>query len=463
MIERAASFKIALPIVVLILAAAVAGTFWWSDHNRFISEPDKPTNVSIFLPDNFSTSTGPVGFGSYPPLADPDFFGKVFQQFISNHASFVEADLSGMRLTVYKDGLEVVNVPILTKGRVGSWWETPAGIYQIQSKEPSHFSSFGHVYQPWSMAFQGNFFIHGWPVYPDGTPVSSSYSGGCIRLATKDAESIYNLISTGTPVLVRADGFKPDKFTYENLPPEIHADEYLVADLKNGAVLAEKNSKQAIPIASLTKLMTALVGAEYINLDKDLTVPGAAKVFTSKARLIEGAKYRAYDLLFPLLMESSNEAAETLAAALGREKFIQLMNEKAAALGMKNTKFTDPSGSDEGNISSPEDLAALARYLLVNRSFILKISAGQVDNSAYGQTVFKDLGNFNVFNGQKDFLGGKVGETRVARQTILSIFEIHRDGQARPVVVIVLGSDDRVQDATALKKFLEQRFGDEKF
>src|SRR5882724_9446532 len=116
---------------------------------------------------------------------------RVKDDFISQKESFIEADLTAMQLSVYENGAVVKQVPILTKGRPGSWWETPAGLYQVQNKETNHFSSFGHVYMPWSMDFQGNFFIHGWPYEPDGTPVSSAYSGGCIRLATDDAEKLY--------------------------------------------------------------------------------------------------------------------------------------------------------------------------------------------------------------------------------------------------------------------------------
>ncbi|PIP46640.1 MAG: hypothetical protein COX15_00070, partial [Candidatus Colwellbacteria bacterium CG23_combo_of_CG06-09_8_20_14_all_42_19] len=83
----------------------------------------------------------------------------------------------------YEKGVFVNEFAILSKGKEGSWWETPAGLYKVQSKEKEHFSSFGRVYQPWSMAFQGNFFIHGWPYYPGGRAVESTYSGGCIRLA----------------------------------------------------------------------------------------------------------------------------------------------------------------------------------------------------------------------------------------------------------------------------------------
>ena len=158
-------------------------------------------------------------YGSEPALSNPDFFGKVKQELVNDKNSFIEANLSSMKLTVYKDGVAVKEVPILTKGRPGSWWETPAGLYQVELKKENHFSSFGKVYQPWSVAFQGNFFIHGWPYYPGGEPVSSSFSGGCIRLSTEDAKTIYELASVDMPVLVFEEDFASDDFSYQRKTP----------------------------------------------------------------------------------------------------------------------------------------------------------------------------------------------------------------------------------------------------
>ena len=69
------------------------------------------------------------------------------------------------------------------------------------------------------MAFQGNFFIHGWPYEPDGTPVASTYSGGCIRMATDDAKKIYDMSTLGMPVLVYKSDFAPDGFRYHEARP----------------------------------------------------------------------------------------------------------------------------------------------------------------------------------------------------------------------------------------------------
>lgn len=460
MLTRAIQFKIALPFVILLLVATAAVSLIYAERNK---PSDQPTSVSLNLAglfSNSSSSSSTVEFGSYPALANPDFFASTLDQLIESQADFIEADLTNMQLKVYEQGKATLTVPILTKGREGSWWETPAGFYRIETKVKNHFSSFGQVYQPWSMAFQGNFFIHGWPYYPDGTPVSSAFSGGCIRLSTPDAKRVYDLVSTGTPLLVREDGFTPDKFIYGERQVNISAPNYLAADLKSGTVFAAASPGVAVPIASITKIMTALIATEYIDLDREISVPRSALVFTSLPRLKAGEKHRAYSLLFPLLLESSNEAAETLAAGLGRERFIKLMNQKALALGMNSTKFADPSGIDPGNLSSAEDLVALARYLLQNRSFILSLTTGTLKTNAYDAPPFRDLKNFNEFEKDADFLGGKVGQTIEAKQTILSVFKLQHGGEERQFVIIVLGSSDRAADARTLLNYVRAKYAD---
>lgn len=397
-------------------------------------------------------------FGPWPSLSNADFFGRVRAGFLTSKKDFIEADLSLMKLTVYKAGEPKLEVPILTKGKKGSWWETPAGIYQIRAKEENHFSSFGKVIQPWSMQFQGNFFIHGWPYYPDGTSVSSSYSGGCIRLSTEDAGKVYALTSIGMPVLIYESDFSPDNFVYHPKTPNILGREYLAADLRNNFVFLEKNSGAVLPIASVTKLMTGMVAAERINLDKKISIPQEAIVKTSKARLAAGEEITAYDLLFPLLEESSNEAAEALARSFGRSAFIRAMNENAKSLGMDRSVFTDPAGSDDGNVASPEDLFNLVKYLYNSRSFILDITAGREKNAAYTQTTYDDLQNFNGFSEDPSFVGGKIGLTTAASSTMVSVFNLSIQNEKRPVVIVVLGSEDAVKDTAEILKYIKAEY-----
>lgn len=415
-----------------------------------------PVVYSISVPSATASSTV-IEYGAIPALADPGYYERVKASFVDAGASFIVADLTAMKLSVYVSGKEALAAPILAKGKPGSWWETPVGVYQVETRERNHFSSLGHVYQPYSLAFQGNFFIHGWPYYEDGTPVSSSYSGGCIRLSTEDAAQVYALASVGMPVIVHATFETADAFEYEIRSPQLPVAAYLLVDLKNGTVLAHEAPDQELPIASITKLVTALVTIEYLNLDKSVTIRPDMLVQTSVPRLRGVKEATVHDLLILMLTESSNEAAEALAQHLGRDYFISLMNKKAQAIGLTKTRFTDPSGLDDGNVSSAEDLYRLLKYIDDNRRFILKVSSDTLEHDPYGAPAFRGIQNFNFVKGVKSgFVGGKIGNTDAAKQTYAGIFRVAlQGGVERDIAAIVLGSRDVEADMRKLLRFIE--------
>ncbi len=449
--------KTSIPLysVIVFSIILIAGLLWYSLYSQ-----NRAEFYSIPFTEDWNGKDINFKFGSFPELGNAKFFENIKKEFIANKTTFVEANLSEMKLTLYENGQEKLQVPILTKGKEGSWWETPAGLYKIETKETNHFSSFGKVYQPWSMAFQGNFFVHGWPYYPDGTPVASTYSGGCIRLSSEDAKKVFEQVKIGTPILVFEKSFEGDEFTYRAKGPQLSSSHYLAADLNNNFVFEERLSKEVVPIASITKLVTALIVTEYINLDKTTTVPDEAIVYTSIPRLKPGERISIFNLLYPLLLESSNEAAITLSNIIGKDRFISLMNEKARAIGMKNSRFVDPAGISPDNTSTAEDLFALARYLYHNRSFILKISTGRLNHTAYGSPEFTNLKNLNQFEARTDFVGGKVGKTNAAGETMLSVFEITSQNQKRPIAIIVLDSKDNGNDTLKILDWIKNSYSE---
>ncbi len=447
-LARRVSPSMLVGILLACLGVGSAGYMFWKP----------PVVYSISLPSGNASSSAPIIYGALAALSDPIYYQSVKTMFMAQKGALIDANLSAMRLTVYIEGEKKIDVPILAKGRPGSWWETPAGLYKIQTKEKTHFSTFGEVAMPYSLDFQGNFFIHGWPTYPDGTPVSSTYSGGCIRLSTEDAAKVYALVEVGMPVVVYNEQPIADSFDYQLKAPKITAGEYLVADVKTGAVLTSKSAGDPAPIASITKLVTALVATEYINLDKTITVPKDAIVYTSVARLKPGQQVRAYDLLFLLLQESSNEAAETLAADRGRDQFVRSMNEKATAIGLKNTNFSDPSGA-ESDLSTPEDLFTLLRYIGDNRRFVFGITTGDLTGSAYGTSAFQNINDFNVIKSvPATLVGGKIGQTNEAGETYAGVFSVAIGGQDREIAVIVLGSKDAQTDVKKLLQFVKASY-----
>lgn len=395
---------------------------------------------------------------SWPTIANADFLKNLKEQLISQSANFIYADLSEMRLSVYKKGLLNKTFKILSKGKEGLWWETPVGIYKIQTKEKNHFSSYSRVYMPWSMQFQGNFFIHGWPYYENGAPVKSEYSGGCIRLSIEDAKTVYDLVDIGIPLIVFEKDFSGDSVTYKIKSPDVSAESYFAADLKNNFVFTELNKEKILPIASLTKLITVITAADYINLDKEIIITKDMIIPTSLPRLEAGQKFTIFQLLYPILLESSNEAALAIAKFTGEEQFISFMNQKVRSIGTEDTIIADSFGADAKNVSSAEDLFLFAKYIYNNRRFILRISAGRLNFSAYGAPVFKNLKNFNVFSDSPEFVGGKVGKSESAKETMLSVFEIDMNGEKRPVTIIVLYSEDAGKDTLSILNYIKNNY-----
>jgi lipoprotein-anchoring transpeptidase ErfK/SrfK len=448
---------IPLAAVLFMLGIGWFGTGWLSVLASPVPIQSAAPIVTVVHP--LTNQQIELQYGANTTLTEPNFYLETRDAFIDEAITFIEVDLTSMELRYFEQGVLVDSAPVLSKGRPGSWWETPAGLYQVESKTPSHFSSFGQVYQPWSMVFQGNFFIHGWPEYADGTPVASEFSGGCVRLATPDAERIYGRAAVGTPILVHEARLAPDDFVYEPKVPELETPHYLIADIHSNTILAASDFTVSVPIASVTKLMTALIAAEYINLDQSVSVTAPTFVQSLVPRLQDRTRVSMYSLLQLLLVESSNEAAEVIAAQIGRERFIEAMNRKAQSLGMTNSRFVDPSGLGAGNVSSPRDLLRLAQYLHANRSFVLSLTADADLPTLYVSGEFGELINFNEVEGVEGFIGGKVGETLAAGQTSVSLHELTIKGEQRILAVILLGSTERSEDVRTLLKYAKDRFG----
>src|SRR3989344_795073 len=152
-----------------------------------------------------------------------------------------------MKLTLYESGEQKTVLEILTKGREKGWWETPTGNYKVLGKAVNGYSSIGEVWMPYSVQFYGNYLLHGWPHYDDGTPVPQGYSGGCIRLSNEDAKIMYEFVQVGMPVLVleaheeHAFGSLAPKAIEAPLPA-IGAKSFLIADLASGETTVEKRA-----------------------------------------------------------------------------------------------------------------------------------------------------------------------------------------------------------------------------
>lgn len=235
--------------------------------------------------------------------------------------------------------------------------------------------------------------------------------------------------------------------------PKITALSYLVADIKTGEVILEKNSTTTYPLASVSKLMTALVATENMDLKKYAIVSrDSYNTFGAEGNLDLGEKIKLSDLMYPLLMESSNDGAEVIADQYGHPEFLQLMNKTAAILGMKNTYYEDPSGLSPKNVSTVNDQFKLAQYIYDNYPSIFDttlVKIFKVRNHTWT--------NRNAMLNISTFIGGKNGFIDESKQTNVSLFNIPMlKGGTRVVAVIELKSPDRTTDARKLLDFVSK-------
>jgi D-alanyl-D-alanine carboxypeptidase (penicillin-binding protein 5/6) len=238
--------------------------------------------------------------------------------------------------------------------------------------------------------------------------------------------------------------------------PEVVADQWIVLDGPTGTVIGSHDASSQRSMASLTKIMTAVVALEHGHLDMPVTITQGDKVPESSAGLFVGTTPTLRTLLHALLLPSGNDAAMAIARSVGgsaifendgaREQFVVWMNEKAAELGLESTEFTNPHGLDEeGHYSTPADLAVLTRYALTVPDFREIFGAEEYRGDAYtfvqSNQLPDRLGNV---------VGGKTGWTDGCGRCLVEVV-LHDD---REVIIVLMGSDlNWYNDAIVLSDF----------
>nr|MBO2469334.1 D-alanyl-D-alanine carboxypeptidase [Bacillota bacterium] len=234
-------------------------------------------------------------------------------------------------------------------------------------------------------------------------------------------------------------------------PPQVSAQAAALIDVASGRILYEKHADQRMPIASLTKIMTAIVAIERGNLDDEVVVgPNAYRKEGSSIYLELGERMRLEDLLYGLMLRSGNDAAVAIAEHVGGsvEGFAYLMNEKARELGLTGTHFTNPHGLDDGeHYSTARDLAVLTAYALKNETF-RRIVSTRVHRAPWpGKPWDRVWHNKNkllhLYEGAD---GVKTGYTKLARRCLVA--SATRDG--RQLAAVVLNAPDDWNDTAAL-------------
>jgi D-alanyl-D-alanine carboxypeptidase (penicillin-binding protein 5/6) len=237
--------------------------------------------------------------------------------------------------------------------------------------------------------------------------------------------------------------------------PPADATSVLVANAATGEVLLARNADSRVAIASITKLMTALVALDHARPGDMVTVgPLASTVGESSVELRRGERISVRDLLAAALIQSANDAAFALAAHVGQgdvPRFVRLMNAKARELGLADTRFVRPDGLDvPGHHSSAEDVLALARAAM-RRPLIRRLVRMDSGRIAGGRTLFAWNDLLGKFPG---LVGVKTGHTAAAGWCQVAL--ARRDGVG--IYAVVLGSRSRAERNEDLVELLEWGF-----
>ncbi|MFA5754841.1 MAG: serine hydrolase [Candidatus Paceibacterota bacterium] len=229
-------------------------------------------------------------------------------------------------------------------------------------------------------------------------------------------------------------------------------------------VLSEKEIDEQIAIASLTKLMTAVIVLDSYNLDDLISISDSAiNTYGTAGELQRGELISVKDLLFITLIESSNDGAEAFAEKMGRSTFIYKMNEKVRGLNMKSTRFVNPTGLDEEsltNVSTASDLEKLVVLILKDYPLISEIlSLSSKEITSYSG-VYRKLTNTNILLSESSvYLWGKTGYTLKANGCLILILNnFSLDSDEGYVINIIAGADDRFNEARKLENWLEESF-----
>ncbi|HWJ05336.1 MAG TPA: serine hydrolase [Steroidobacteraceae bacterium] len=244
--------------------------------------------------------------------------------------------------------------------------------------------------------------------------------------------------------------------------PDVRSQAYYILDGTDSSVLASRGENTAAPIASITKLMTALVVLEAGQPMDEMLVITADDVrgtVGSGSRLHQGARLSRGDLMHLALMSSENRAAHAICRAYpgGLKACLQAMNAKAAALEMKTARFVEPTGLSEANVASPCDLAKLV--LATGQNPVIRAYSTDADHTVQVGRQLLVFRNTNSLVDKPDWDVSiqKTGYISEAGRCL--VMQARIDG--RQVVIVLLnsfGKYTRIADAKRIRTWLEQQY-----
>ncbi len=248
-------------------------------------------------------------------------------------------------------------------------------------------------------------------------------------------------------------------------PPRVDSNAVLILNAGNGQTLYNKNSQQRLPIASITKLMTAMVILDAgLPMDARITVT-RQEVDTLKktsSRMAVGTTATRREMLLLALMSSENRAAAALARTYpgGKAAFIRAMNNKARQLGMTRSRFHDATGLDPRNVASASDLAKMVQAAYRYSQIRQFTTTNEYHiRTANGRQLQYRNSNALVREGKWEIDLSKTGYIREAGRCLVMMTRV-RNQRLIMVLLDARGSATRLQDARKLKNWVEQHSRD---
>lgn len=243
-----------------------------------------------------------------------------------------------------------------------------------------------------------------------------------------------------TPYPVLASGLVPGE--------DVSAQSFAILDKNSGVMIFTKNKELQLPLASTTKIMTALVGLENFKLSDLLTIKNDG-IEGTVVGFQKGEMVSFENLLYGMLLSSGNDAALAIADNYpeGKSVFVAKMNEKANELSIKNIHFVDPAGlEDDGDFATSSDLGRLASIALDNKTFahIVATKFNIIQATNTGNTYA--LTNLNKLLGEEGIVGVKTGHTEKAGDVLVTAKE--EDGHT--IIIALMKSDDRFADTRSI-------------
>lgn len=281
-----------------------------------------------------------------------------------------------------------------------------------------------------------------------------------VKMPGGGAASISEIGKSVTPGLFPGDEV-PQKKTpvrkWEVLDPATSAEAALIYSLDDDIPFFSYNTYKSWPMASITKLLTAIVVIEEAGLNQKIPISEAAVATEGEAGgLRSGEVYSVRDLLQIMLLTSSNDAAAAFEEYFGgRDAFAAKLNAKATEIGMIGTVLYDGSGLADHNSSSASDILKLMRYIAEKKPEIFGWTRlRSVLLQPINDVSSKQIANINPFVMDPDFLGGKTGTSPLARENFAAVFSFEN----RRIAIIMLGSTNRAEEIRTLFDWVKNAY-----